>query len=514
MNRHSAESPPGKRERILEAAVRIFAEKGFYNAKVSEIARVAGVADGTIYLYFKSKDDLLISIFEDRMEEVNANARAAVAGPGAPLDKLDALLRTHLALVQANPLLAEVLTVELRQSTKFLKEYRQSKFGEFLKLVAQPIEEGQRDGTIRADVEAPVVARALFGALDELVLAWLLRRGRRRGAAGAGGAPSIRGRWRSSWARCSSTACVLRPAAPRRSLQAHRNIPRPPVHPPAKGEHREDPRHAQAGPRPRAEDQVQGRPARAVHRLLGHQLGAQPVRRVRRRDRPATDREWLRGQRARRRGGGGLHRAQGRDAAAALGPGHGRERAILVDGSDDNLDAEVVARHVVALVAQEKPDLVLMGKLAADSEDNQAGQLVAAYLGWPQATNAASIEVCDGGKALLVGREADAGTEMKKVNLPAVVTVDLRIILSKAVKNGVTAADFAYPEGQRYASLKGIMAAKKKPIVETTAAALGVGAALRVKTTAVEAPPARKAGIKVGSVEELVGKLHNEAKVI
>ena len=120
----------------------------------------------------------------------------------------------------------------------------------------------------------------------------------------------------------------------------------------------------------------------------------------------------------------------------------------------------------------------------------------------------------DGGKALLVAREADAGTEVKKVPLPCVVTVDLRVILSGAVKNGVTAADFAYPEGQRYASLKGIMAAKKKPIAETTLAALGVTAVPRVKTLSLEAPPTRKAGIKVASVEELVDKLHNEAKVI
>src|SRR5437868_15220458 len=119
MNRHSAESPPGKRERILEAAVRIFAEKGFYNAKVSEIAHEAGVADGTIYLYFKSKDDLLISIFEDRMEQVIANARAAVADAvadgAAPLEQLSRLCVAHAAAVESNPLLAEVLTVELRQ---------------------------------------------------------------------------------------------------------------------------------------------------------------------------------------------------------------------------------------------------------------------------------------------------------------------------------------------------------------------------------------------------------------
>src|SRR5437667_6793093 len=106
MNRHSAvsgRSDPSKRERILEAAVKIFAEKGFYNAKVSEIARVAGVADGTIYLYFKSKDDLLISLFEDRMEQVNENLRAALGGEDAPLDRLRRALARHFELVQEHP---------------------------------------------------------------------------------------------------------------------------------------------------------------------------------------------------------------------------------------------------------------------------------------------------------------------------------------------------------------------------------------------------------------------------
>ena len=180
MNRHSAaggssRGDGGKRERILEAAVKIFAEKGFYNAKVSDIARVAGVADGTIYLYFQSKDDLLISLFEDRMEEVNENMRSALAQGGSPVEKLRRALTMHLDLVQQHPQLAEVLTVELRQSTKFLKEYKQSKFGEFLKLIAEPVEEGQQDGSIRRDIDAHVAARALFGAIDELTLAWLLR---------------------------------------------------------------------------------------------------------------------------------------------------------------------------------------------------------------------------------------------------------------------------------------------------------------------------------------------------
>src|SRR5438477_7485595 len=131
MNRHSAvsgRSDPSKRERILEAAVKIFAEKGFYNAKVSEIARVAGVADGTIYLYFKSKDDLLISLFEDRMERINANLREAIEGTRGAEARIRRIVRLHLELVESNRAMAEVITVELRQSAKFIKEYANPKF--------------------------------------------------------------------------------------------------------------------------------------------------------------------------------------------------------------------------------------------------------------------------------------------------------------------------------------------------------------------------------------------------
>lgn len=192
----------------------------------------------------------------------------------------------------------------------------------------------------------------------------------------------------------------------------------------------------------------------------------------------------------------------------------GADKAIRLDAQDENLDAEIVAKALHKLVARDKPDLVIMGKLAADNEGNEVGQRLAGYLGWPQATFAGSIEVVDGGKALIVGREVDAGLEMKKVRLPAVITVDLRIVAPQAVKNGKTPAGHAYAEGPRYASLKGIMAAKKKPIEDLTLAALGVQAAPRVRTSKVQLPPARKAGVKVGSVAELVEKLHNEAKVI
>jgi electron transfer flavoprotein beta subunit len=192
----------------------------------------------------------------------------------------------------------------------------------------------------------------------------------------------------------------------------------------------------------------------------------------------------------------------------------GADKAVLIEGADDKLDAEVVARTIQKLVERDKPDLVLVGKLSADNESNDVGQRLAGYLGWPQATFACSIEIVDGGKALKVGREVDAGVELKHVPLPAVVSVDLRIVAAHAIKNGKTAPDHAYAEGARYASLKGIMAAKKKPIEETTAQALGVTATPKVKFVSLEAPPTRKAGIKVASVEELVSKLHNEAKVI
>src|SRR5262249_22149513 len=132
----------------------------------------------------------------------------------------------------------------------------------------------------------------------------------------------------------------------------------------------------------------------------------------------------------------------------------GADRGIQVEATDEALDSEVVAKSLKALVEKEKPDLIVMGKLAADSESNDVGQRLAGYLGLPQATFACTVELTDGGKAVNVGREVDGGVELKKVALPAVVTVDLRIVLPEAVKSGKGGA--AYAEGPRYASLKGI----------------------------------------------------------
>jgi TetR/AcrR family fatty acid metabolism transcriptional regulator len=166
---------PGKRERILDAAIKVFAAEGFYNAKVSQIAQAAGVADGTIYLYFKSKDDLLIQLFEDRMERVNATLREALASEESSSARLKRVVRLHLELVEANRDMAEVISVELRQSSKFIREYANPKFAEFLRTIASAVVEGQRKGELRADIDPYIFARALFGALDEIAVAWLVK---------------------------------------------------------------------------------------------------------------------------------------------------------------------------------------------------------------------------------------------------------------------------------------------------------------------------------------------------
>jgi TetR/AcrR family transcriptional regulator, fatty acid metabolism regulator protein len=163
-----------KRNRILDAAEEVFARRGFYNARVAEIAREAGVADGTIYLYFKSKDDLLISLFESRMERVLGELEAALPEVGGAGEKLRAFIAAYMRLIRDTPQVAEVLTVELRQSSKFMKQYPNPRFGEFLKLLAGIIGDGQRAGEIDPDVPAPIAARAIFGMIDELALAWLL----------------------------------------------------------------------------------------------------------------------------------------------------------------------------------------------------------------------------------------------------------------------------------------------------------------------------------------------------
>ena len=163
-----------KRERILSAAERVFARRGFFASRVSEIAKDAGVADGTIYLYFKSKDDLLISLFENRMKQVNATLRTAIASETTTNGRLRAFIKTYLQLIHDEPAAAEVITIELRQSNKFMKEYENAEFADFLRMLGGLIAKGQEAGELDDGVPAHIAARMIFGMLDELALAWVL----------------------------------------------------------------------------------------------------------------------------------------------------------------------------------------------------------------------------------------------------------------------------------------------------------------------------------------------------
>jgi len=171
----------------------------------------------------------------------------------------------------------------------------------------------------------------------------------------------------------------------------------------------------------------------------------------------------------------------------------GADRAILVEAADE-LNALAVAKALKAVVDKEQPQLVILGKQAIDSDNNQTGQMLAALTGFAQGTFASRVQVA--GDTLNVTREIDGGLQTVALNLPAIVTTDLRL------------------NEPRYASLPNIMKAKKKPLETVTADALGVSLASTNKTLKVEAPAARSAGIKVKSVAELVEKLKNEAKVI
>lgn len=193
----------------------------------------------------------------------------------------------------------------------------------------------------------------------------------------------------------------------------------------------------------------------------------------------------------------------------------GADRGVLVQAEDKQLDSLVVARALKALVDKEKPELVLMGKQAVDGDSNAVGQMLAEMLGWPMATFAAGISTNDGGKTLSVEREVDTGVLTLKVKLPAVVTVDLRIVAPTSIKNGATPDTHKYNEGARYASLKGIMQAKKKPIEQVALAAVGSDTALSTNYTKFELPPKRTGSTTfVESVDDLLDKLKNVAKVL
>ncbi|MEO5860745.1 MAG: TetR/AcrR family transcriptional regulator [Pyrinomonadaceae bacterium] len=163
-----------KREAILRAGVRVFAAKGFFNSKVADIAREAGIADGTVYLYFKSKDEILHSIFDRAMAGFIEEGRRELEPIADPVEKLETIARLHLERLSADRDLAVVFQVELRGSTKFMQEFSAAGFAEYLDIIKRAIEQGQRTGVFRNDMKPVVCAKILYGALDEMVTNWIL----------------------------------------------------------------------------------------------------------------------------------------------------------------------------------------------------------------------------------------------------------------------------------------------------------------------------------------------------
>lgn len=163
-----------KRQQILDAAVEVFARSGFHGSRVSDIAREAEVADGTIYLYFKSKDEILLALFEQKMTEMIQAAQQALEGIDDPFEKLRRFCVHHMKNVEEHRSAAKVLQVELRLSNTFMKEYKPLPLQDYLNLVGRVLEEGQSRGLVRADLNPVIVRRALFGALDEIAMQWIL----------------------------------------------------------------------------------------------------------------------------------------------------------------------------------------------------------------------------------------------------------------------------------------------------------------------------------------------------
>ncbi|HIA00415.1 MAG TPA: electron transfer flavoprotein subunit beta/FixA family protein [Myxococcales bacterium] len=172
----------------------------------------------------------------------------------------------------------------------------------------------------------------------------------------------------------------------------------------------------------------------------------------------------------------------------------GADRGIMVAGDDDNLDGDLVARILAELYKREQPDIFLLGKQCIDGDSNQVGQLLAEYLGLPQACFASELEIGDGNAT--VSREVDGGIEVINVDLPAIITADLRL------------------NEPRFYGLPGIIKARKKEILDFTQEELGVSTQIKVATQRYEPPSERLAGVIVESVSELVEKLQNEAKVL
>ncbi|MBS1718805.1 MAG: TetR/AcrR family transcriptional regulator [Armatimonadetes bacterium] len=163
-----------KREAILRAAIKVFANRGYFSSKVADIAGEAGIADGTVYLYFKSKDDILHSIFDRAMTEFIDEGRRQLAEIEDPVERIRRIAQLHLEKLGADRNMAIVFQVELRGSTKFMEQFSAAGFGEYLDIIRKTIADGQAAGVFRTDLKPVVGAKILYGALDEMVTNWIL----------------------------------------------------------------------------------------------------------------------------------------------------------------------------------------------------------------------------------------------------------------------------------------------------------------------------------------------------
>jgi TetR/AcrR family fatty acid metabolism transcriptional regulator len=163
-----------KPQQIIDAAIRVFARNGYYNSRVSDVAREAGIASGTIYLYFKTKDDILVTLFRQKMAEWVALVRKEIAGEPDPIAKIRQIVRLHFHVIEANPELAEVVQVELRQGQKFFRGASAREVSAYFDVIQAVLEEGIAAGQVRRDLPVKVATKMLFGAMDQLATSWVL----------------------------------------------------------------------------------------------------------------------------------------------------------------------------------------------------------------------------------------------------------------------------------------------------------------------------------------------------
>jgi len=165
---------PDKPQQIIDAAIRVFARNGYYNSRVSDVAREAGIAAGTIYLYFKTKDEILVTLFREKMTEWVALVRDAIAGEADPLEKIRRIVALHFKMIEEHPALAEVLQVELRQGHKFFRGASAQEVSAYFDVIADVLREGVLAGRLRKELPVKVATKMLFGAMDQLATSWVL----------------------------------------------------------------------------------------------------------------------------------------------------------------------------------------------------------------------------------------------------------------------------------------------------------------------------------------------------